>query len=125
MQATNLIISVFHYFSVLNRSHVATIWNFDPNCSLPNVTTQVSLPKNFQIVALPSTAHQKSSIHEFLKPCLHFLQQDIFSPVSLVTYTTGIRNNRACFCHSTNFHCDMTRISHPFHVSRRRRQWQK
>ena len=38
------------YSSVLNRSHVATIWNFDPNYSLPNVT-QVSLPKKFQIVA--------------------------------------------------------------------------
>ena len=35
---------------MLNRSHVATIWNFDPNDSLPNVT-QVSLPKMFQIVA--------------------------------------------------------------------------
>ena len=38
------------YSSVLNTSHVATIWNFDPNYSLPNVT-QVSLPKMFQIVA--------------------------------------------------------------------------
>ena len=38
------------YSSVLNRSHVATIWNFDPNYSLPNLT-QVSLPKMFQIVA--------------------------------------------------------------------------
>ena len=37
------------YSSVLNTSHVATIWNFDPNYSLPNVT-QVSLPKMFQIV---------------------------------------------------------------------------
>ena len=46
----NLIISVFHYSSVLNRSHVATILNFDPNYSLPNVT-QVSLPEMFQIVA--------------------------------------------------------------------------
>ena len=34
----NLIISVFHYSSVLNRSHRATFWNFDPNYSLPNVT---------------------------------------------------------------------------------------
>ena len=33
-----------------NTSHVATICNFDPNYSLPNVT-QVSLPKMFQIVA--------------------------------------------------------------------------
>ena len=57
---------------------------------------------------------KNSSIHEFLKPCIHFLQQDIFSPVSLVTYTTGIRNNRACFCHSTNFHCDVTRIPPSF-----------
>ena len=38
------------YSSVLNTSHVATIWNFDPNYSLPNVT-QVSLPKMFKIVA--------------------------------------------------------------------------
>ena len=38
------------YSSVLNTSHVATIWNFDPNYSLPNLT-QVSLPKMFQIVA--------------------------------------------------------------------------
>ena len=44
----NLIISVFHYSSVLNRSHTATFWNFDPNYSLPNVT-QDSLPKNFLI----------------------------------------------------------------------------
>ena len=29
---------------------VATIWNFDPNCNLPN-GTQVSQPKMFQIVA--------------------------------------------------------------------------
>ena len=36
---------------MLNRSHVATIWNFDPNYSLPNVA-QVSLPKKFQIVAM-------------------------------------------------------------------------
>ena len=35
---------------VLNRINVATIWNFDPNYSLPNVT-QVSLPKKYQIVA--------------------------------------------------------------------------
>ena len=35
---------------MLNRSHVATIWNFDPNYSLPYVT-QVSPPKMFQIVA--------------------------------------------------------------------------
>ena len=34
----NLIISVFHYSSVLNRSHRATFWKFDPNYSLPNVT---------------------------------------------------------------------------------------
>ena len=39
-----------NYSSVLNISHVATIWNFDPNYSLPNVI-QVSLPKKFQIVA--------------------------------------------------------------------------
>ena len=39
-----------YYSSVLNRSHVANIWNFDPNYSLPNVT-QDSLPKKFQIVA--------------------------------------------------------------------------
>ena len=38
------------YSSVLNTSHVATIWNFDPNYSMPNVT-HVSLPKMFQIVA--------------------------------------------------------------------------
>ena len=38
------------YSSVLNRSHVATIWNFDPNYSLPSVTKD-SLPKMFQIVA--------------------------------------------------------------------------
>ena len=37
------------YSSVLNTSQVGTIWNFDPNYSLPNVT-QVSLPKMFQIV---------------------------------------------------------------------------
>ena len=37
------------YSSVLNRSYVATIWNFDPNYSLPNVI-QFSLPKKFQIV---------------------------------------------------------------------------
>ena len=35
---------------MLNTSHVASIWNLDPNYSLPNVT-QVSLPKMFQIVA--------------------------------------------------------------------------
>ena len=29
---------------------MATIWNFDPNRSLPNVT-QVTLPKMFQIIA--------------------------------------------------------------------------
>ena len=34
----NVIISVFHYSSVLNRSHRATFWHFDPNYSLPNVT---------------------------------------------------------------------------------------
>ena len=45
----NVIISVFHYSSVLNRSHVATFWNFGPNYSLPNVT-QDSLPKKFLIV---------------------------------------------------------------------------
>ena len=38
------------YSSVLIRSQVAAIWNFDPNYSLSNVT-QVSLPKIFQIVA--------------------------------------------------------------------------
>ena len=38
------------YSSVLNRSQVATICNFDPNYSLP-IVTQVSLPKKFQIVA--------------------------------------------------------------------------
>ena len=38
------------YASVLNRSHVATIWNFDLNHSLPTVN-HVSLPKKFQIVA--------------------------------------------------------------------------
>ena len=38
----NLIISVFHYSSVLNRSNVATFWNFDPNYSLPNVTQKSS-----------------------------------------------------------------------------------
>ena len=38
------------YSSVLNTSHVATIWNFDPNFSLPHVT-RFSLPKMFQIVA--------------------------------------------------------------------------
>ena len=42
--------AIHSYSSVLNTSHVATIWNFDPNYSLPNVT-QVSLPKMFQIVA--------------------------------------------------------------------------
>ena len=41
----------FNYSSMLNRSHVATIWNFDPNYSVSNVT-QVSLPKMFQIVAM-------------------------------------------------------------------------
>ena len=45
----NLIISVFHYSSVLNIRHAATFWNFDPNYSLPNVT-QDSLPKKFIIV---------------------------------------------------------------------------
>ena len=40
----------YEYSSVLNRSHVATTWNFDLNHSLPNVT-QVSLPKKFQIEA--------------------------------------------------------------------------
>ena len=39
----NVIISVFP--SVLNRSHMAIFWNFDPNYSLPNVT-----PKKFLIV---------------------------------------------------------------------------
>ena len=38
------------YFSVLNRSQVATIWNFDSNYNLPNVA-QVSMPKKFRIVA--------------------------------------------------------------------------
>ena len=38
------------YSSVLNRSHVVTIWNFDPDYSLPDVT-HISLPKTFQIVA--------------------------------------------------------------------------
>ena len=37
---------------MLNISHVATIWNFDPNFSLPNVTQDTdSLPKMFQLVA--------------------------------------------------------------------------
>ena len=44
------IIKFFNYSSVLNRSHMDTIWNFDPNYSLPNLT-QVSQPKMFQIVA--------------------------------------------------------------------------
>ena len=39
------------YSSVLNRSHMATIWNFDPNYSLTNVT-QDTLPKKFRIVAM-------------------------------------------------------------------------
>ena len=42
--------NMLDYSSVLNTSHMATIWNFDPNHSLPNVT-QVSLPRKFQIVA--------------------------------------------------------------------------
>ena len=42
--------SCYIYSSVLNRSHVATLWSFDPNYGLPNVT-QVSLTKMFQIVA--------------------------------------------------------------------------
>ena len=41
------------YSSVLNRSHVATIWNFYPNYNLPNVT-QDSLPKKFLIVDFKS-----------------------------------------------------------------------
>jgi len=48
------------YSSVLNRIHVATIWNFNPNNSLPNVT-QVSLPKMFQMVATWLQSAQKSS----------------------------------------------------------------
>ena len=39
------------YSSVLNRSHVATFWNFDPYYNLPDVT-QIILPKMFQIVAM-------------------------------------------------------------------------
>ena len=58
----NLIISVFHYSSVLNKSHVATFWNFDPNYSLPNVT-QDSLPKKFLIVDM----WLQISTGEFLK----------------------------------------------------------
>ena len=40
---------------MLNTSHVATIWNFDPIYNLPNVT-QVSLPKN-----VPNSSHVVSS----------------------------------------------------------------
>ena len=60
---------IFTYSSVLNRSHVATIWNFDPNYSLPNVT-QVSLPKKFQIVATWlqfSTKEYTTSISRFIR----------------------------------------------------------
>ena len=45
------------YSSVLNRSHVATIWYFDPNYSLPNVT-HVSLPKD-----VPNNSHVASIQH--------------------------------------------------------------
>ena len=44
------IIKFFNYSLVLYRSHMDTIWNFDPNYSLPNVT-RVSPPKKFRIVA--------------------------------------------------------------------------
>ena len=37
LQGEILVLCYFSYSSVLNTSHVATIWNFDPNYSLPNV----------------------------------------------------------------------------------------
>ena len=73
--------------SVLNRSHVATIWNFDPYYSLPNVT-QDSLPKMFQIVAM----WLQFSTEEYTKKCHRIFCLKTFIPVQYVYCAMPICN---------------------------------